>query len=240
MQHKTRMLLPPGLSQQQQQQSGVAIRQSRPVGVGINVANGKPMSNGTPPIQRPGSAGGGITGVPGAGTGAGGIGNVGVGAGGLTVPQQQRHGSGSPHDNRGGSPLRPLSGMANGANGMNPTTNGVAGTNGVNGLAGMTGFPAYQQLNAQQRLELKHAFQNQGGMFAPNGVGVGVGVGVNVGGMMAPPIQLTLPQQRPQWSRTQGSRPNVNVGVNGNGGQGSPQNGHASPPGQLLSVPQGF
>lgn len=233
MQHKTRMLLPPGLSQQQQQQPGVSIRQSRPVGVGVNVANGKPLSNGASPIQRPGSAGGGVTGVP----GGGGVGSVGVGAGGLTVPQQQRHGSGSPHDNRGGSPLRPLSGMTNGANGMNiTTTNGTNGVNGVNGLGGIAGFPAYQQLSAQQRIELKHAFQNQGGMFVPNNVGVGVGVG----GVMAPPIQLTLPQ-RPQW-RTPGARPGVTVGVNGNGvgGQGSPQNGHASPPGQLLSVPQGF
>ncbi|KAG8724498.1 hypothetical protein FRC09_017931 [Ceratobasidium sp. 395] len=55
MQQKSRWLIPPGLSTPQQAQAqqtlqGVAIRQSRPV-----VANGKPISNGTSPIQRPGS-----------------------------------------------------------------------------------------------------------------------------------------------------------------------------------------
>ncbi|KAG8738895.1 Enhancer of polycomb-like protein 1 [Ceratobasidium sp. 428] len=234
MQQKSRLLIPPGLTTPQQAQAqqtlqGVAIRQSRPV-----VANGKPISNGTSPIQRPGSGqglpGGGLTAaspVPGAGAGAG-AGN-GAGTGGLTVPPQQRHGSGSPHDNRGASPLRPLSGMANGVNGT-PATNGTNGINGTNGVSvSMNGFPAaYQQLNPQQRLELKHAFQNQnGGMYIPNAVS----------GMVAPPIQLTLPQQRPQWNRTGTTRPGV---VNGTGVQGSPQNGHASPPGQLLSVPQGF
>ncbi|KAG9127014.1 Enhancer of polycomb-like protein 1 [Ceratobasidium sp. 392] len=224
MQQKTRLMIP-GLgansspqSQAQQIPQSVAIRQSRPP-----VANGKPLSNGTPPIQRPGSG----QGLPGQqpGTGLTAASPIpGAGAG-LTVPPQQRHGSGSPHDNRGGSPLRPLSGMANGAQ----TTNGTNGT--TNGMSvSMNGFPAaYQQLNPQQRLELKHAFQAQnGGMFVPNAVS----------GMIAPPIQLTLPQQRPQWNRTGTTRPGVVV--NGTGVQGSPQNGHASPPGQLLSVPQGF
>ncbi|KAG9093756.1 hypothetical protein FS749_013802 [Ceratobasidium sp. UAMH 11750] len=115
--------------------------------------------------------------------------------------------------------------MANGVNGAQ-ATNGTNGINGTNGLS-VNGFPAaYQQLNPQQRLELKHAFQSQGGMFVSNAVN----------GMIAPPIQLTLPQQRPQWNRTTTTRPGV---VNGSV-QGSPQNGHASPPGQLLSVPQGF
>jgi len=117
--------------------------------------------------------------------------------------------------------------MTNGVNGAQ-ATNGTNGINGTNGLSvGVNGFPAtYQQPNPQQRLELKH-FQSQGGMFVPNAVN----------GMIASPIQLTLPQQRPQWNRTTTTRPGV---VNGTGVQGSPQNGHASPPGQLLSVPQGF
>ncbi|KAG8748285.1 Enhancer of polycomb-like protein 1 [Ceratobasidium sp. 414] len=222
MQQKSRLLIPPVLNlnstpqqpQPQQIHQGVAIRQSRP-----SVANGKPLSNGTPPIQRPGS-GQGLPGQPGGGLTAGSP-VLGAGAGGLAVPPpQQRHGSGSPHDNRGGSPLRPLSGVANGVNGG---TNGINGTNGL----GVNGFPAaYQQLNPQQRLELKHAFQSQGGVFVPNAVNG-----------ITPPIQLTLPQQRPQWNRTTATRPSV---VNGAGVQGSPQNGHASPPGQLLSVPQGF
>lgn len=231
MQQKARLLIPPVLNpnatpqpQPQQIHQGVAIRQSRPP-----VSNGKPLSNVASPIQRPGSsqgltgqqANGGVTAsspIPGSGALPG--------AGGLTVPQQQRHGSGSPNDNRGGSPLRPLSGMANGVNGTQ-TTNGTNGINGTTGIgAGANVFPpGFQPLNQQHRLELKH-FQTQNGMFVPN----------SVSGMMAPPIQLTLPQQRPRWDRTNTARP----GVNGTGVQGSPQNGHASPPGQLLGVPQGF
>ncbi|CAE6500434.1 unnamed protein product [Rhizoctonia solani] len=199
-------------------QSQVPIRQSRPT---VGMPNGKPLSNGTPPnIQRPGSAQGitaptngtaiNVSGTVGAMVipGAGGVGALnGPTSGGLTVPQQQR-GSTSPHDNRGGSPLRPLSGMANGT--TNPTTQ------------------PFQQLTTQQQLDLKRAFHSQNGMYV---------TGMN-GMMGTPPIQLTLPQQRPQWNRTP-----VRPGVNTNGvtnGQSSPPPNHGSPTGQLLSVPQPF
>jgi len=82
MQQKSRLLIPPVLNlnstpqqpQPQQIHQGVAIRQSRPP-----VTNCKPLSNGTPPIQRPGSGqglpgqqpGGGLTaGSPVLGAGA--------------------------------------------------------------------------------------------------------------------------------------------------------------------------
>lgn len=232
LQQKGRMLAQAGQAGQQQ---SVAIRQSRPT----PTPNGKPLSNGTPPVQRPGSAQGGATAVPTSVTTAGamtipaaiptpvptavpgsGAAALAVPAsGGLTVPPQ-RHGSNSPHDNRGGSPLRPLSGMANGA--TNPPASGTTATATP---ALPNGFQAFQQMNTQQ-LDLKRALHTQpGGMFVPNGM------------MAPPPIQLTLPQQRPQWNRTQGTRP----GVTTNGtGQGSPQPGHGSPTGQLLTVPQGF
>ncbi|KAG8728143.1 hypothetical protein FRC10_005264 [Ceratobasidium sp. 414] len=221
MQQKSRLLIPPVLNlnstpqqpQLQQIHQGVATRQSR-----LSMANSKPLSNGTPPIQRPGS-GQGLPGQPRGGLTAGSP-VLGASAGGLAVPPQQCHSSGSLHDNRGGLPLQPLSGVANG---MNSGTNGINRTNGL----GINGFPvAYQQLNPQQRLELKHAFQSQGGVFVPNAVNG-----------ITPPIQLTSPQQHPQWNRMTATQPSV---VNGAGVQGSPQNGHVSPPGQLLSVLQGF
>ncbi|KAH7340842.1 enhancer of polycomb-like-domain-containing protein [Rhizoctonia solani] len=215
MQQKAQAQARPSSTQPQ-----VAIRQSRPT---VGLPNGKPLSNGaTPTIQRPGSAQG-ITvstngtaaiNVPGtAGAivipGAGGVGALnGPTAGGLTVPQQR--GSASPHDNRGGSPLRPLSGMANGT------------------APNATPQATYQQLTPQQQLELKRAFHSQNGG------------GIYVNGMMGtPPIQLTLPQQRPQWSRTPTARPGVTTnGVTTT--QTSPPPGHGSPTGQLLSVPQSF
>ncbi|KAJ1309803.1 hypothetical protein OPQ81_006568 [Rhizoctonia solani] len=213
MQQKAQAQARPSSTQPQ-----VAIRQSRP---SVGMPNGKPLSNGTSPVQRPGSAQG-ITvptnvtaaiNVPGtAGAivipGAGGVGTLnGPNTGGLTVPLQQR-GSTSPHDNRGGSPLRPLSSMANGtAPNPSPQT-------------------TYAQFSTQQQLELKRAFHPQNGIY--------------VNGMMGtPPIQLTLPQQRPQWNRPPTARP----GVNTNGvppTQGSPPPTHGSPTGQLLSVPQTF
>ena len=205
LQQKGRMLAGQG------PQSSVAIRQSRP----ISTPNGKPLSNGASPA--PGATPVATTPTPGAinipTTSAITIPTSSVpGAGGLTVPPQ-RHGSNSPLDNRGGSPLRPLSGMANGAS-TNPASNPTNAT--------PTATPAFQQLNPQQQLELKRAFHSHnGGIYVPNGM------------MAPPPIQLTLPQQRPQWSRSPGARPTGQ-------GQGSPQGGHASPTGQLLTVPQGF
>ncbi|CCO28021.1 hypothetical protein BN14_02012 [Rhizoctonia solani AG-1 IB] len=144
MQQKAQVQARPTSTQPQ-----VAIRQSRPT---VNMPNGKPLSNGTPPaatVQRPGSAQGmtistngtpaiNVPGTVGAMVipGAGGVGTLnGSTAGGLTVPQQR--GSASPHDNRGGSPLRPLSGMASGT-APNPTAQA-----------------AYQQLTQQQQIELK-------------------------------------------------------------------------------------
>ncbi|QRW27457.1 enhancer of polycomb-like protein 1 [Rhizoctonia solani] len=215
MQQKAQVQARPSSTQPQ-----VAIRQSRPP---VGMPNGKPLSNGTPPaVQRPGSAQGttittngtptiNVPGTTGAMVipGAGGVGTLnGTTAGGLAVPQQQR-GSASPHDNRGGSPLRPLSSMANGT-APNPTAQA-----------------AYQQLTQQQQIELKRAFHSQNG-------------GIYVNGMMGtPPIQLTLPQQRPQWNRTPTARPGVTTnGVTS--AQASPPVNHGSPTGQLLSVPQTF
>ncbi|CAE6426597.1 unnamed protein product [Rhizoctonia solani] len=200
-------------------QPQVAIRQSRPT---VGLPNGKPLSNGTPPnIQRPGSAQG-IT-VSTNGTPAINVpGTAGAmiipGAGGVGALNGPTAGGLTvPPQQRGStSPHENRGGSP-----LRPLS-GVANGTGPN----PTPQAAYQQLTTQQQLELKRAFHSQNGLY--------------VNGMMGtPPIQLTLPQQRPQWSRTPTARP----GVTTNGipsTQTSPTPGHGSPTSQLLSVPQTF